>query len=108
MKSNQSFIKPIHNNEPKPSCQDTNQELVFENIFEAVDEKKATGLKENSDLLIALRDILAANKISSPAEHLWALKRIEHLWLSEPDTEQGDELKALVEIVCKYEDNFFS
>jgi phosphoribosyl-ATP pyrophosphohydrolase len=55
MKSNSPHIKPLQNNEPKQSDQDTNEELIFENIFAAVDEKNAEFLKESSDLLIGIR-----------------------------------------------------
>jgi hypothetical protein len=53
-------------------------------------------------------DVLAKNKISNPTEHQWALKRSEQLWQAKPGTEEGKELNVLAEIVCKYEDTFFS
>ncbi|MBR9728591.1 hypothetical protein ACFOD0_10595 [Shewanella intestini] len=54
--------------------------LTYDNIFDAIDEEKAAFLKGDSDLLIAVRDILAEGKISNSAEHQFALKRIEQLW----------------------------
>jgi hypothetical protein len=80
--------------------------LKFGNIFEVIDEDKAILLKDSSDMCIVIRDILTANKISNSAEHKLALKRIEQLWNAEPDTELGNELDELVEIVCQYEEQF--
>lgn len=82
--------------------------LAYNNIFEAVDKDKAALLKENSDLLIVIRDVLAANKISNSVEHQFALKRIEQLWGAKPCTALGKELNKLADIVCKYEEQFLS
>jgi hypothetical protein len=82
--------------------------LLFDNIFEVVDEDKAIFLKESSDMRIGVREVLAACQISNSAEHKLALKRIEQIWNAEPNTEQGNELDDLVEIVCHYEEQFLS
>ena len=89
-------------------AQKSNQEVVFDNIFEAVNVERATFLKTESDLLIGIRDILVANKISSPTEHQLALNRIEQLWEAKPNTKQGDELNSLATIVCLYEEQLLS
>ena len=105
MKRNSPHIKPLPKND---SNEDTNNELTFINIFDAVNEKSAGVLKEHSDMLISVRDILTTRKISNPAEHKYALKRIEQLLHAKANTIQGEELNILTEIVCKYEDNLFS
>ena len=42
-------------------------------------KKEVSCLKHNSDLLIAARDILIANKIENQEELSVALKRVDHL-----------------------------
>ncbi|MEZ9821177.1 hypothetical protein AB4238_11265 [Shewanella sp. 10N.286.45.A1] len=90
------------------SLSQKDESINYDNIFDAVDEEKATFLKEDSDLLIAIRDILAECKISNSAEHQFALKRIEQLWGAKPDTALGKELNKLADIVCNYEEQFLS
>ncbi|EAR55866.1 hypothetical protein SKA34_16895 [Photobacterium sp. SKA34] len=90
-------------------CFAQNEESInYDNIFDAVNEEKATFLKDDSDLLIAIRDILTECKISNSVEHQFALKRIEQLWGAKPDTALGKELNKLADIVCKYEEQFLS
>lgn len=84
------------------------QRLTFENVFEVVDKDKAAFLKENSDMLIVIRDVLTANQISNSVEHLLVLKRIEQLWGVESETALGRELDKLADIVCKYEEKILS
>ncbi|MCT7943603.1 hypothetical protein [Shewanella holmiensis] len=84
------------------------QRLTFENMFEVVDKDNADFLKENSDMLIVIRDVLTANQISNSVEHLLVLKRIEQLWGVEPESILGRELDKLANIVCKYEDQILS
>jgi hypothetical protein len=79
---------------------------TFENVFVAVD--KAVLLKEKSDMLIVIRDVLTADKISNPVEHSFALKRIEQLWGADKGTFLGRELNKLADIVCKYEEQILS
>ncbi|MBO1898650.1 hypothetical protein HNW13_023195 [Shewanella sp. BF02_Schw] len=81
---------------------------LFDNIVDVVDEDKAIFLKESSDMCIGIREILTACQISNSAEHKLALKRIERIWNAEPNTERGNELDELVEIVCSYEEQFLS
>lgn len=104
MKSKTPTLRP--NKDYK--AQKSNQEVVFDNIFEAVNVERATFLKAESDLLIGIRDILAANKISNPTDHQLALNRIEQLWEAKPNTKQGDELNNLATIVCQYEEQLLS
>ncbi|AZG74155.1 MULTISPECIES: hypothetical protein [Shewanella] len=82
--------------------------LLFDNIFDVVDEDKAICLKESSDMCIGIREILTTCQISNSAKHQLALKRIEQIWNAEPNTELGNELDELVRIVCSYEEQFLS
>ncbi|MCL1057893.1 hypothetical protein L2729_07740 [Shewanella gelidimarina] len=108
-----SINKEAANNNTKKSainrsCAQKEEPISYDNIFDAIDEEKATFLKDDSDLAIAIRDILAGGKISNSAEHQFALKRIEQLWGAKPDTELAIELNKLADLICKYEERFLS
>lgn len=44
-------------------------------------------------------------KIETEEDHNKALRRIEILWGSKPNTPEGEELDALVSLVCAYEED---
>ena len=56
-----------------------------------------------SELQIAARDILSANKITSQKELNIALKRVEQLWGAQYYSAEGNELYRLADLICTYE-----
>jgi antitoxin CcdA len=96
-------------------CNDNNNDkLQYHNIFDAIAQTKeqASNLKHDSNLRIAARDILLANKISNKEELAVALKRIEMLWDTQYHSADGNELHQLADLICAYEgkswDSYFS
>jgi antitoxin CcdA len=96
-------------------CNDKNNDkLEYHNIFDAIEltKEQASNLKHDSDLRIAARDILLANKISDEEELAVALKRVEMLWDTQYHSADGNELHQLADLICAYEgiswDSYFS
>lgn len=93
---------------------DDDEVLEYHNIFDAITQskKEAKNLKNESDLQIAARDVLLANKISNEAELKVSLKRVEQLWDAQHHTAEGNELYQLAEIISSYErkswDSYFN
>ena len=46
-------------------------------------------------------------KLNTVTEYLNALDQIDHLWESEPDTPEGEELDRLVALVEAYEEEHY-
>ena len=68
--------------------------------------------QDDSDLQIAARDILLANKIINKDELAAALKRVEQLWDAQYHSAEGNELHQLADLICKFEgknwDSYFN
>jgi hypothetical protein len=100
--------------QPGNERQEDNGVLEYNNIFEAIthSKKDAGYLKHDSDLRIAARDILSANKLSNQGELDIALKRVEQLWDAQYHSAEGSELNQLADLICKYEgkswDSYFN
>ena len=79
--------------------------LQYHNIFSAISQSKkvADSVKQSSDFLIAIRDILSASKITTTQELQVALKRIEQLWDAQYHSVEGNELHTLADLICAYE-----
>jgi hypothetical protein len=79
--------------------------LQYNNIFSAISQSKkvADSLKQSSDFLIAVRDILSASKITTTQELQIALKRVEQLWDAQYHSTEGNELHTLADLICAYE-----
>jgi hypothetical protein len=100
--------------EPNNEKHEDNDLLEYHNIFEAITQskKEASCLKYNSDLRMAARDMLSANKISNQEELTVALKRVEQLWDVQYNSVEGNELHQLADLICDYEgkswDSYFN
>ena len=92
------------NSEDSDDRSESNQ-LEYSNIFEVICNSKAEAyqLKNNSDLEIVVRDILAKNKVSNNLELTAALKRVKQLWDAQIQSEEGNELNILADLICTYE-----
>jgi len=101
--------------EPTNEKHGSDEELLeYHNIFEAIaqSKKEASRLKDDSDLRIATRDILSANKITNNEDLTAALKRVEQLWDAQFNSTEGNELHQLADLICAYEgkswDSYFN
>jgi hypothetical protein len=100
--------------EPNNEKHEDKELLEYHNIFEAITQskKEANCLKHSSDLLMAARDMLSANKISNQGELTVALKRVEQLWDVQYHSVEGSELHQLADLICDYEgkswDSYFN
>lgn len=100
--------------EPNDEKHEDKEVLEYHNIFEAISQskKEASCLKYDSDLRIAARDILSANKITNQGELTVALKRVEQLWDAQYHSVEGNELHQLADLICDYEgkswDSYFN
>ena len=88
--------------------------LKYHNIFDAITQskKEAKNLKNESDLQIAARDILLANKIINKDELAVALKRLDQIWDAEHLSESGSDFHQLVDLITTFKgrswDSYFN
>lgn len=89
-----------------------NNQLEFNNIFDAQSKEQANHLKDESDLRVAARDILSSNEITNQHQLTIALKRVEKLWDAQYHSAEGNELHQLADLICAYEgkswDSYFN
>jgi len=68
--------------------------------------------QRGSELQIAARVILSANKITNQSELSIALKRVEQLWDAQYYSAEGNELHRLADLICTFEgkswDSYFN
>ena len=87
--------------------------LEYSNIFEVIgcSKSEALGLKNDSNLRLAARDILSNKTIENKKELTIALKRVEQLWDAQYQSAEGNELHQLADLITIYEkkdwDSFF-
>jgi antitoxin CcdA len=79
--------------------------LEYGNIFEVIclSKSEALELKNESDLRLAARDILAKENIDNKNELTIALKRVEQLWDAQYQSAEGNELHQLADLITTYE-----
>ncbi len=79
--------------------------LNYNNIFDVICQSKteAHQLKDNCDLRLAARELLSKNKIADNYELTVALKRVEQLWDAQHQSDEGNELHQLADLICAYE-----
>ncbi len=67
------------------------------------DRESSNEEQGGSELQIAVRNTLSANKITSQKELSDALKRVEQLWGAKYYSAEGNELHRLADLICVYE-----
>ena len=78
-------------------------EQCFADMCDSSRVTESSNEQSGSELQIAARDILSANKITCQSELSIALKRVEELWGAQYYSAEGNELHRLADLICTYE-----